>query len=72
MSVRPVSLISRQSIVLLGALAGMPVDQALADTKSAVQFESVACQQNPSADTQSSGLVSIMQTALANSQSSST
>jgi hypothetical protein len=71
MSAHPVSLISRHSVMLLGILAGMPVGQALADTKSAVQFESVTCQQNPSANTQSNGLVSIMTTALANPQSSS-
>jgi hypothetical protein len=71
MVARSVSPVSRQSLVLLGVLASVPVGQALADTKSAVQFESVTCQQNPSANAQSSGLVSVMTTALSNSQSSS-
>ena len=71
MSARSASLISRESVMLLGVLAGMPVGQALADTKSAVQFESVTCQQNPSANPQNSGLISVMTTSLANSQSSS-
>jgi hypothetical protein len=66
-----VYLASGRSLVLLGVLAALPGGQALADTKSAVQFESVTCQQNPSANSQSSGLVSVMTTALANSQSSS-
>jgi hypothetical protein len=66
-----VSRVSRQSLLLLGVLAAVPMGQAIADTKSAVQFESVTCQQNPSANSQSSGLVSIMTTSLANSQSAS-
>jgi hypothetical protein len=71
MVARSLSLASRQSLMLLGVLASVPVGQALADTKSAVQFESVTCQQNPSANSQRSGLISVMTTALSNSQSSS-
>jgi hypothetical protein len=43
----------RRSLMFLGLLAAVPGNLALADTKSAVQFESVTCQQNPSANTQS-------------------
>ena len=71
MMARSLSPTSRRSLTLLGILAAIPVGQALADTKSAVQFESVTCQQNPSANSQSSGLISVMTTALSNSQSSS-
>lgn len=66
-----VSRMFRPSLVCLGVLAAAPVGQALADTKSAVQFESVTCQENPSASAQSTGPISIMTTSLANSQSSS-
>jgi hypothetical protein len=55
----------------LGLLAALPVGQAIADTKAAVQMETVVCQQNPAANSKSSGPVSIMSTAMANSQSSS-
>jgi hypothetical protein len=57
--------------VVFGVLAAVPAGQALGDTKAAVQFESVTCQQNPSANSQNSGLVSVMATALSNPQSSS-
>lgn len=61
-----------EMLALLGiAAAAVPAGQVLADTKAAVNFESVTCVQNPSASSQDSGLVSIMNTALANSQSSS-
>src|SRR5579863_5755513 len=63
--------IHRKFFILFGILAALPAGQALADTKAAVQIESVTCQQNPSANSQNSGLVSIMTTALANSQASS-
>jgi hypothetical protein len=63
--------IHRKFFILFGILAALPVGQVLADTKAAVQIESVTCQQNPSANSQNSGLVSIMTTALANSQASS-
>jgi hypothetical protein len=56
---------------VLGLLAALPVDQALADTKASVQMETVVCQQNPTANSTSSGPVSIMSATMANSQSSS-
>jgi len=65
------TLIHPKSFLLLGVLAALPAGQALADTKSAVQFESVTCQENPSSSSQNSGLVSIMTTDLANSQAAS-
>jgi len=71
MPVRVVSSGLRKSVVVLGALVAAHVGSALADTKSAVQFESVTCQENPSANSQSSGLISVMTTTLANSQSAS-
>ena len=58
-------------LLLLGALAALPAGEALADTKSAVQFETVTCQENPTANSQNSGLVSIMTTDMANAQSAS-
>jgi hypothetical protein len=71
MSALSTSLIRPRSFMLFGILAALPVGQALADTKAAVQFESVTCQENPSATSKTSGLVSIMTTALANSQAAS-
>ena len=58
-------------LAVLGLLAALPIGQAAADTKAAVQMETVVCQQNPAATAQNSGPVSIMSTTLANSQSSS-
>jgi hypothetical protein len=56
---------------VLGLLAALPVASAVADTKAAVQLETVVCQQNPAANARSVGPVSIMSTAMANSQSAS-
>jgi len=58
-------------LAVLGLLATLPVTQAVADTKAAVQMETVVCQQNPAANPQSNGPVSIMSTSLGNSQSAS-
>jgi hypothetical protein len=58
-------------LILFSVFAALPIGQALADTKAAVQIEAVTCQQKPSATSQNSGLVSIMTTALANSQATS-
>jgi len=71
MSARSLSRIHPKSFLLLCVLAALPAGQAVADTKSAVQFESVTCQENPSSSSQNSGLVSIMTTDLANSQAAS-
>lgn len=64
-------LIRPRSFVLFGVLAALSVGNALADTKAAVQFESVTCQENPSVTSKNSGLVSIITTGLANSQAAS-
>jgi hypothetical protein len=58
-------------LAVLGLLAALPVGQAIADTKASVQMETVVCQQNPAANSRSSGPVSIMSVAMSNSQSSS-
>lgn len=71
MPTRGTSVPHAQWLAVTGLLAALPIATASADTKAAVQMESVTCQQNPSANSQNSGLVSIMTTALSNSQSSS-
>jgi hypothetical protein len=65
-----ISIRSRE-LAVLGFIAALPAGQAVADTKAAVQMETVMCQQNPSANPQGTGMVSIMSTSMANSQSSS-
>ena len=65
-----ISIRSRE-LAVLGFIAALPVGQAVADTKAAVQMENVVCQQNPSASPQSNGPLSIMSTSMSNSQSSS-
>jgi hypothetical protein len=57
--------------IQLAVLGLLTAGQAIADTKATVQMETVVCQQNPSAVTQSNGPLSIMSTSMANSQSSS-
>jgi hypothetical protein len=64
-SLRPTALAG------LGLLASLPIGEAIADMKAAVQLENVVCQQNPSANSKSTGPVSIMTAAMANSQSAS-
>lgn len=66
------SIFRRRAIAVIGiAAAALPAGHVLADTKAAVNFEAVTCVQSPSATSQDSGMVSIMNTTLANSQSSS-
>jgi len=66
------SILRGRAIAVLGITAAtFPAGHALADTKAAVNFESVTCVRTPSAAPQDSGLVSIMNTTLSNSQSSS-
>lgn len=66
------SFLRGRAIAVLGiAAAALPAGHVLADTKAAVNFESVTCVKNPSAASQDSGLVSVMNTTLSNSQSSS-
>jgi len=61
-----------RAIAALGIVAAtLPAGHVLADTKAAVNFESVTCVKTPSAASQNTGLVSIMNTTLSNSQSSS-
>lgn len=66
------SILRGRALAALGiAAAAFPAGHVLADTKAAVNFESVTCVESPTATSQDSGLVSIMNTTLANSQSSS-
>jgi len=65
-----VSFRSRE-LAALGLLAALPMGQAVADTKAAVQMETVVCQENPAANSKNSGPLSIMSSWMANSQSSS-
>ena len=71
MPTRDTSVTPAHWLAVTGLLAALPIATASADTKAAVQMESVTCQQNPSANSPNSVLVSIMTTGLANSQSSS-
>jgi hypothetical protein len=57
--------------VALALGAAMPVGQALADTKAAVQFENIACIQNPSSSPNATGRLSIMTTNLSTSNATS-
>jgi hypothetical protein len=63
--------IRTRRLLLLAVIAALPATGALADTKTAAQFENITCQETPASNPQDSGLVSVMTTNLANSQSSS-